>query len=111
MNNISQADKKSHKSFSCMSRSEKFDYYQSDIDSCNDDLEKPETMSEEEAQAYFNWDYSKDGIRGFIEEELEYAVDAQSEYVESDESEKSEWLGDPGFSSAQDYFHYKYATW
>lgn len=107
MKNLKENQIDEHKNFASMTDSEKQEYYQSEIDSLNSDLELAQSMTEQEAQNHFNVD-SKSEIISMLNDYLKSAQESLECISFEDDDFDNNFYGDPAFSSEEDYNNYKF---
>lgn len=74
------------KSFYDMTDSEKYDYYQREVEELEETISTIEKMTEPEAQEYLNaGDDSKEEILSYLKEDLETAIQNRDEYAQDDD--------------------------
>lgn len=74
------------KSFYDMTDSEKYDYYQKEVEELQETISTIEKMTEPVAQEYLNaGDDSKEEILSYLKEDLETAIHNRDEYAQNDD--------------------------
>lgn len=88
MNNSQEKKETISKSFFDMTDSERYDYYQNEVDEIKNTISTIEKMTESEAQEYLNaGDDSKEEILKYLNEDLEIAIKNRDEYAQDEEEE------------------------
>lgn len=88
MNNSQEKKETISKSFFDMTDSERYDYYQNEVDEIKNTISTIEKMTESEAQEYLNaGDDSKEEILKYLNEDLEIAIKNRDEYAQDEEDD------------------------
>ena len=86
MNNSQEKKETISKSFFDMTDSERYDYYQNEVDEIKNTISTIEKITESEAQEYLNaGDDSKEEILKYLNEDLEIAIKNRDEYAQDDD--------------------------
>ena len=86
MNNSQEKKETISKSFFDMTDSERYDYYQNEVEEIKNTISTIEKMTESEAQEYLNaGDDSKEEILKYLNEDLEIAIKNRDEYAQDDD--------------------------
>lgn len=71
-----------------MTDSEKYDYYQKEVEELQETISTIEKMTEPEAQEYLNaGDDSKEEILSYLKEDLETAIQNRDEYAQDEDDD------------------------
>ena len=86
MNNSQDKKETISKSFFDMTDSERYDYYQNEVNEILNTLSTVEKLSERDAQEYLNaGDDTKEEILKYLNEDLEIAIKNRDEYAQDDD--------------------------
>ena len=88
MNNSQEKKETISKSFFDMTDSERYDYYQNEVNEIQNTISTVEKLSERDAQEYLNaGDDTKEEILKYLNEDLEIAIKNRDGYAQDDDED------------------------